>query len=406
MIVGVVRELSAGETRVALSPQAAATLVKMKVEVKVESGAGVAAGFEDDAFKAKGAVIADRAAVLQAADVLFTVNVPAAGEMAGLKKGALVLGHCNPLANAAGMQSLAQATGISLIAMELIPRITRAQAMDTLSSQANLAGYKAVIMAANYSPKIFPMLMTAAGTIASAKVFVIGVGVAGLQAIATAKRLGGVVSAYDVRPAVKEQVQSVGAKFVELPMDTAGAQDAGGYAKEQSADQQRKQQELMAKVIAESDVVITTAMVPGKPAPKLIPAAAVAAMQPGSVIVDMAAAGGGNCELTEPGKVVVKHGVTIIGLTNLPATVPLHASAMLANNMVKLLALMVDKEGKFAIKREDDVIAGSLVAYEGEIVHPKVREVLGLGALPAAPANAADAQAAQTKQVPVAVGGK
>ena len=384
MIVGVLKETAAGETRVALSPAAAEQLLKMKVEVRVENGAGRQAGFEDAAYTAKGAVLAERAAVLAAADVLFTVKVPSAAELSGLKKGALVMGHCEPLAQAAACRSVVEATGISLIAMELIPRITRAQAMDTLSSQANLAGYKAVVMAANTSPKIFPMLMTAAGTIQSAKVFVIGVGVAGLQAIATAKRLGGVVSAYDVRPAVKEQVQSVGAKFVELPLDTSAAQDAGGYAKEQSAEQQRKQQELMAKVIAESDVVITTAMVPGKPAPKLIPAAAVAAMQPGSVIVDLAAAGGGNCELTEPGKIVVKHGVTIIGLTNLPATVPFHASSMLANNMVKLLALMVDKEGKFAIKREDEVIAGSLVGFEGQIVHPKVREILGMPAIAAA----------------------
>jgi NAD(P) transhydrogenase subunit alpha len=386
MIVGVLKETCDGETRVALSPAATAQLVKMKVEVKVETEAGREAGFEDEAFKAKGATIASRAEVLQAADVLFTVKVPRNEELAGLKKGALVMGHCDPLAHAAENRTLVEGTGMSLIAMELIPRITRAQAMDTLSSQANLGGYKAVVMAANCSPKIFPMLMTAAGTIQSARVFVIGAGVAGLQAIATAKRLGAVVSAYDVRPAVKEQVQSVGAKFVELPLDTSTAQDAGGYAKEQSAEQQRKQQELMARVIAESDVVITTAMVPGKPAPKLIPASAVTAMQPGSVIVDMAAAGGGNCELTEPGKIVVRHGVTIIGLTNLPATVPLHASAMLANNMVKLLALMVDKEGKFTIKREDEVIAGSLVGFNGEIVHPKVREILGLPALtPATP---------------------
>jgi H+-translocating NAD(P) transhydrogenase subunit alpha len=398
MIVGVLRETGEGETRVALSPQAVGQLVKMKVEVKVEAGAGKQAGFEDEAFKSKGATIGGREEVLGAADVLFTVRLPGVAEgLKGVKNGALVMGHCDPLAQATACRNLVEATGISLIAMELIPRITRAQAMDTLSSQANLGGYKAVVMAANYSPKIFPMMMTAAGTLQSAKVFVIGAGVAGLQAIATAKRLGAVVSAYDVRPAVKEQVQSVGAKFVELPLDTSTAQDAGGYAKEQSAEQQRKQQELMAKVVAESDVVITTAMVPGKPAPKLIPAAAVAAMQPGSVIVDMAAAGGGNCELTEPGKIVVKNGVTIIGLTNLPATVPLHASAMLANNMVKLLALMVDKEGKFAIKREDEVIAGSLVGFNGEIVHPKVREILGLPALAPAAAN---------KTEPAAVGGK
>jgi H+-translocating NAD(P) transhydrogenase subunit alpha len=388
MIVGVLKEMGEGETRVALSPAAVGQLVKMKVEVKVEAGAGKSAGFEDEAFSGKGATIGGREEVLGATDVLFMVKVPGSIEgVKGVKMGALVMGHCDPLAQATSCRKLVEETGISLIAMELIPRITRAQAMDTLSSQANLGGYKAVVLAAKYSPKIFPMMMTAAGTLQAAKVFVIGAGVAGLQAIATAKRLGAVVSAYDVRPAVKEQVQSVGAKFVELPLDTAAAQDAGGYAKEQSAEQQRKQQELMAKVVAESDVVITTAMVPGKPAPKLIPAAAVAAMQPGSVIVDMAAAGGGNCELTEPGKIVVKNGVTIIGLTNLPATVPLHASAMLANNMVKLLALMVDKEGKFAIKREDEVIAGSLVGFNGEIVHPKVREILGMPAQAAAAAK-------------------
>lgn len=377
MIVGVLKELGDGETRVALTPTAAAQLVKMKAQVQLESGAGHAAGFEDDAFKAKGATVADRASVLQNADVLLTVKVPPAPLLQGLKKGALVIGHCDPLASGAvAAQVLAEGTGASLLAMELIPRTTRAQSMDALSSQANIAGYKAVIMAASASPKIFPMLMTAAGTIQACKVFVIGAGVAGLQAIATARRLGAVVSAYDVRPAVKEQVQSVGAKFVELPLDTANAQDAGGYAKEQSAEQQRKQQELMAKVVAESDIVITTAMIPGKPAPKLIPAAAVAAMHPGSVIVDMAAPGGGNCELTEPGRTVVKHNVTIIGHTNIPATVPLHASSMYANNLVKLLGIMIDKEGVFTINQQDDIIAGSLVAHAGQVVHPRVKEVL------------------------------
>jgi NAD(P) transhydrogenase subunit alpha len=259
--------------------------------------------------------------------------------------------------------------------MELIPRITRAQSMDALSSQANIAGYKAVLLAANASPKIFPMLMTAAGTLQAAKVFVVGVGVAGLQAISTARRLGAVVSAFDVRPAVKEQVQSVGAKFVELPVETAEGQ--GGYAKEQSAEQQRKQAELMAKVIAESDVVITTALVPGKPAPKLIPASAVEKMQPGSVIVDLASERGGNCELTEPGKTVVKHGVTIIGHTNVPTTVALHSSAMYANNLAKLLGVLVNKEGVLTLDLKDEIVAGSLVCHEGKVVHPKVLELAG-----------------------------
>jgi NAD(P) transhydrogenase subunit alpha len=243
------------------------------------------------------------------------------------------------------------------------------------------------------------MLMTAAGTIQAAKVFVIGAGVAGLQAIATAKRLGGIVSAFDVRAAVKEQVQSVGAKFVELPVDTADG--SGGYAKEQSADEQRKQAELMAKVVAESDVVITTAAIPGKPAPKLIPASAVAKMQPGSVIVDLAAERGGNCELTEPGKTVVKHGVTIIGATNIPATVSQHASHMYANNLVKLLQIMVDKEGKLTINQSDEVIAGSLVCHGGQVVHPRLQEALKLKGV----AGVNGAVVGQVKNNAVTVGG-
>ena len=274
MIVSVLKESAAGETRVALSPPSVAQLIKLgagKLEVRIESGAGHLAGFEDHAYKEKGAVIADRQTVLQQADILLLVRLPESAELKAARKGTLVIAHAEPLtpAGAATCRELAEATGTSLIAMELIPRITRAQAMDALSSQANIAGYKAVVLAASYSPKIFPLLMTAAGTLQAARVFVIGAGVAGLQAIATAKRLGAVVSAYDVRPAVKEQVQSVGAKFVELPLETGAAQDAGGYAREQSADQQRKQQELMAKVVAESDIVITSAMVPGKAAPLL-----------------------------------------------------------------------------------------------------------------------------------------
>jgi NAD(P) transhydrogenase subunit alpha len=267
---------------------------------------------------------------------------------------------------------------VTAMALELLPRITRAQAMDVLSSQANLAGYQAVIIAAEKLEKIFPMMMTAAGTLQPAKVFVIGAGVAGLQAIATAKRLGAVVSAYDVRPAVKEQVQSVGAKFVELPLDTSGAQDKGGYAKEQSAEQQRKQQELMAKVIADSDVVITTALVPGKPAPKLILASAVEKMERGSVIVDLASERGGNCELTEPGQVVVKHGVTIVGLTNVASLVPTHASQVYAANLQKLLALLIQKDGTLQLDMSDEIVAGVVMCQDGNVVHPVLKKVLGL----------------------------
>jgi NAD(P) transhydrogenase subunit alpha len=340
----------------------------------------LSADFPDAAYVAKGARLADRKTVLAEADILLQVRTSPPGQQddyAALKPSCLIIGLCDPLGAPQDSAGIA-AKGFSLISMELIPRITRAQAMDVLSSQANIAGYKAVIMAAEACPRIFPMMMTAAGTIPPAKVFVIGAGVAGLQAIATAKRLGAVVSAFDVRAAVKEQVQSVGAKFVELPVETGDAQDKGGYAKAQSEDQQRKQAALMAKVVAESDVIVTTAAVPGKPAPKLIAASAVERMQPGSVIVDLAAERGGNCELTVPGETVVRHGVKIIGCLNIPATVPYHASAMYANNLVKLVALLVDKEGKLNLDIADEVIAGCLVCQGGQIIHPRVREALGL----------------------------
>ncbi|MGN6369216.1 MAG: Re/Si-specific NAD(P)(+) transhydrogenase subunit alpha [Phycisphaerae bacterium] len=384
IVVGVVKESVAGETRVALTPAAAATLAKSKISVVIEAGAGKSAGFPDDAYAAKGAKVAPRTEVLAAADILLQVRCglqQGRGEIASLKPGAILIGFCDPLGSP---QQIAEAApkGYSVLSMELIPRITRAQAMDALSSQANIAGYKAVVMGAEALPKIFPMLMTAAGTIQAAKVFVIGVGVAGLQAISTARRLGAVVSAFDVRPAVKEQVQSVGAKFIELPLDTNDAQDKGGYARALTPEQQKKQAELMAKVIAESDVVITTAAVPGKAAPKLIPASAVERMQPGSVIVDLAAERGGNCELTQPGQTITAHGVTIIGHTNIPATVPLHSSNMYANNLVKLLALLVNKEGQLVLNLEDEVIAGALVCHAGKVVHPRVRELVA----PAAPA--------------------
>jgi H+-translocating NAD(P) transhydrogenase subunit alpha len=376
MNVGVSRETLAGETRVALVPSGIGALTKLKINVIVETGAGQAAGFSDDDYSAKGAQVVDRAIVLRSADILLQVRCSLSkSALDSLKPDALVIGFCDPLGSPAGIASAAQ-RGISLISVEMIPRITRAQAMDALSSQANIAGYKAVILAAAALPKIFPLLMTAAGTLQASRVFVIGAGVAGLQAIATARRLGAVVSAFDVRPAVKEQVQSVGAKFVELPLETENAQDAGGYAKAQNQERQQRQAELMSKVIGESDIVITTAAVPGQPAPKLISVAAVAKMAAGSVIVDLAAERGGNCELTEPGETVVRNGVTIIGHTNIPATVPLHASAMYSNNLVKLLALLVDKEGNLKIDLADEVIAGCMVAHQGNVLNARVKELL------------------------------
>ena len=362
MIVGVPKETCDGESRVAITPMAVAALVKNKLEVLIENGAGVSAGFEDTAYAAKGARLVSRRDVLSSADILLQVRTSPPEDdhdYAHVKSDCLLIGFCDPLGSPGKIAEIA-GKGVSLISMELIPRITRAQAMDALSSQANLAGYKAVIMAAATSPRIFPMMMTAAGTIHAAKVFVVGAGVAGLQAIATARRLGAVVSAFDVRAAVKEQVQSVGAKFVELPLETGDAQDKGGYAKAQSAETQLKQAALMAKVIADSDVIVTTAAVPGKPAPKLIAASAVERMQSGSVIVDLAAERGGNCELTVPGQTIVHKGVTIIGHTNVPATVPYHASTMYANNLVKLIALLVDKEGNLKLDLTDEVIAGCL----------------------------------------------
>jgi NAD(P) transhydrogenase subunit alpha len=294
-----------------------------------------------------------------------------------MKSDALLVGMLKPLDHPEFVQAVAP-LGITALGLELLPRITRAQAMDVLSSQANLAGYMAVIQAAERLERVFPMMMTAASTLQPAKVFVVGAGVAGLQAIATAKRLGAVVSAYDVRPAVKEQVQSVGAKFVELPLDTSGTQDKGGYAKALTEEQQEKQRQLMAKVIAESDVVITTALIPGKPAPKLIPAAAVEKMGRGSVIIDLAAEKGGNCELTQPGQIVHHNGVTIVGTTNLASTVPTHASQVYAANLQNLLNAIIDKAGVLKLDPADEIVAGITLCRDGQVVHPTLKIILGL----------------------------
>jgi len=374
MKIFVPNEMSRGETRVALVPGAVKRLGVPGVEILVESNAGAAASYSDEAYRAAGAAIVGGDGWANA-DVVLVVGVPGEENIGQLRSGVIVAGLLAPHKNLGLIKAMSD-RGVSALALEYLPRITRAQGMDVLSSQANLAGYKAVILAAEQSPRIFPMLMTAAGTLRAAKVLVIGAGVAGLQAIATARRLGAIVSAYDVRPAVKEQVLSLGAKFVELPLETATAQDAGGYAKELSPEQQQKQRELMAQVVAESDVVITTAAVPGKPAPKLISDEVLARMQMGAVIVELAADSGGNCQSTEPGKNIRKRGVTLIGLTNVAGTVPFHASQVYANNLLNLMKLILTAEGAVKLDPADEIIAGILLCQGGQIVHPRMKELL------------------------------
>ncbi len=362
---------TAGEARVAMIPIVAKKLINDGAEVLVEAGAGAAAHFTDEAYEAAGAslVAADDTSVWAEADVVLTLNAPPTEAVGRMKQGAVLIGSLAPLAHPDLMQQCAEKQ-ITAIATEFIPRISRAQAMDTLSSQANIGGYKAVLIAANHCAKLFPMMITAAGTLSPAKVLIIGVGVAGLQAIATARRLGAVVEAYDVRPATKEQVQSLGARFVELPLQTEDAETAGGYAKEQSAEQQQKQTELMTKHILAADVVVTTAAIFGKAPPLLIPAEVVAKMPSGSVIVDLAASpehDRGNCELTKPGEVITtERGVTIVGTLNLPAHVPTHASQAFANNMYNLLKDLMD-EGAIKIDLEDDIQKGAVVTHQGQI---------------------------------------
>jgi NAD(P) transhydrogenase subunit alpha len=384
MRIGVPKESSSGEARVALVPAQVAQLAKLKFEVVVETGAGVSAGFLDGEYEQAGARLVPRAEVFDTADVLLQVRGPGANPAAGpadvarLRKGQVLIGTNEPLTAREAVQAMA-ATGATTFALELVPRITRAQSMDVLSSMATVAGYKAVLLAASYATRMFPMLMTAAGTLAPAKVLVIGAGVAGLQAIATAKRLGAKVEAYDVRAAVKEQIQSLGAKFVELPIDTGDAQDRGGYAKALDEAFYRRQRELLADVISTCDVVISTAAVPGKPAPLLVTADAVRRMASGSVVVDLAAERGGNCELTKPDDVVVTgNGVTILGPMNLAASVPRHASQMYSRNIVTFLQALVDKEGRLSINLEDEVVRESLVTHEGRVANPRVAEALGL----------------------------
>ncbi len=390
MKVAVLRETCPGERRVALVPSNVPPLLKAGYEVLVESGAGELAGFGDAEYESRGArVLASRDAVFAEADFLLQVRSPGANphtgseDQARYRRGQYLLGLADPLGNPAAAQALAQ-RGVSSFALELVPRITRAQAMDVLSSMATVAGYRAVLLAAVELPKMFPLLMTAAGTVTAVRVFVIGAGVAGLQAIATAKRLGAVVQAYDVRPACREQVESVGGKFVELPLETGEAEDRGGYAKALGEDFYRRQRELLGKIVEESDVVITTASIPGKPSPRLITAEAVAKMAPGSVIVDLAAERGGNCELTQADQRVVQHGVVILGPTNLASEVPRDASQMFGNNVTKFLLGMINQK-RFQLDLNDEIQRETLVTHEGEVVHARVRELLGLAPLTPAP---------------------
>ena len=386
MIVGVPREIFPGERRVALVPLVIPNLAKAGLEVVVESGAGAEAGYPDAAYTAKGArILPDRASVFGAADVLVQVLCYGSNDKTGkadlalYRRGQVLAGFLRPLGQLEALQEIATA-GLTAFAVELMPRITRAQSMDVLSAMATVAGYKAVLMAADLLPKLFPMMTTAAGTITPARVLVIGAGVAGLQAIATARRLGAVVSAYDVRPAAKEQVQSLGARFVELPLEAADAQDARGYARKLDDAFYARQRELLGRVVAEQDVVITAAVVPGVKSPVLVTREMVAGMAPGSVIIDLAAERGGNCELTRPEQTTVEHGVSIVGQINLASSVPFHASQMYARNLTAFLLHLV-KDGQLTVDLSDEITRETLLTRGGEVVSERVRKFFSLPAL-------------------------
>lgn len=371
--VGIVKETAAGETRVALVPEVVSKLIGLGATVVIEAGAGAAAGIPDDLYQDV-EVSPNPQGIIERSDILFKVQPPTADEVAALKSGAVVVGFLQPYKQHDMLHQLC-AKNVTSFAVELVPRISRAQSMDALSSQASVAGYKAVLLAASALPKFVPMLTTAAGTIRPSSFLIMGAGVAGLQAIATARRLGGIVEAFDVRSATREQVESLGAKFVDTGVSAEGE---GGYARELTAEEKDQQQEVLAQHIAKADVVITTAAVPGRPAPRLISARAVESMRPGAVIVDLGAESGGNCELTEPGKTIVAHGVTIIGPVNLPASLPRHASEMYARNLLNLMAPAI-AEGELSIDWDDEVFAGAAVTHEGEVVHAATRDAMSKG---------------------------
>ena len=390
MIVGVPKESYPGERRVALVPMVIPNLTKAGLEVVIESGAGEAAGYPDSLYAEKGGkVLPDRASVFSTADTIVQVLCYGSNDLTGkadlplLRRGQALIGFLRPMGSADIVQQIARA-GVTSFSVELMPRTTRAQSMDVLSSMGTICGYKAVLLAAETSLRIFPMMTTAAGTITPARVFVIGAGVAGLQAIATARRLGAVSSAYDMRPAAKEQVQSLGGRFVELPIEAQNAQDARGYGTAQDETFYARQRELLTRVVAESDVVITAAVIPGKKSPVLITADMVKGMAPGSVIVDLASERGGNCELTRTGETVKEYGVSIIGAINLASSVPYHASQMYARNVTTFLLYLV-KDGKLQLNTQDEIIRETMVTQGGEVVNARVREFFKLPAL--APAS-------------------
>ena len=390
LTIGVPRETFPGERRVALTPRATETLGKLGAGVIIEQSAGADAGFPDQQYVARSARVGTRAEVFEQADIVVQVRSLGANPSQGradlplLRDGQIVIGFGEPLTAAEEASELARA-GVSFFAMELMPRITRAQSMDALSSMATISGYRSVLLGAEALPKIFPMLMTAAGTITAARVLILGAGVAGLQAIATARRLGAVVSAYDVRSAVKEQIESLGAKFVVLNLETGASEGQGGYAQAMDEEFYRRQRAALQEVIREQDVLITTAAVPGKKAPILVTAEMASAMAPGSVIVDIAAERGGNCELTRPGETVMHQGISILGPLNLPSSAPYHASQMYGSNIAAFLKLMINKTGELTVNREDEIIRETLVTHGRQVVNPRVSELLGM-------ANAAPAR--------------
>ena len=396
MIIGVPKEICPGETRVAFTPANVAVMMKKPgIRVLIEQGAGEAAGYADADYVSAGAELKDRATVFAESQIVLQVQTPGSSgshgdaDLNALKADQILIGMMDPLANPAFAGKLAEQK-ITGVALELVPRITRAQAMDVLSSMAMIAGYKAVLMAAATANRMFPMNMTAAGTLNASRVFIMGVGVAGLQACSTAKRLGAIVEAYDVRPAAREQILSVGAKPVELDLDTSAAEGSGGYAKAQGEDFLKRQRELMTEVVKQMDVIITTAAVPGAKSPILVTADMVKAMKPGAVIVDLAAERGGNCELTRQGETIVEHGVTIIGPVNVPSSVAFHASQMYGKNMENLLNLMIDRDGKLNLDMEDEIFQNTVIAHQGDVPQKRMRELLNLPPLasPQAEANA------------------
>ncbi len=383
MIIGIPKESFPGERRVGMVPAAIPSLTKAGFEVAIEAGAGVSAGYLDKEYADKGAkVLASRTEVFKTADIIVQVLCYGSNDRTGkddvplYREGQFLVGFLRPLGAVETLQDIAS-KGVSSFSVEFMPRITRAQSMDALSSMSTVCGYKAVLLAADTLPRLCPMLTTAAGTITPARIFIIGAGVAGLQAIATARRMGAVASAYDVRPAVKEQIQSLGGRFVELPIEAQDAQDARGYAKAQDETFYQRQRELLGRVVAESDIVITTAVIPGKKPPVLVTEEMVKSMAPGSVIVDLAAERGGNCELTEASKIVVKHNVSIVGYINLASTVPYHASQMYARNISTFLTHLF-KGGKPELNLEDEITRETLITRGGEIVHGRVREFFSL----------------------------